>query len=225
MEEMFERGTLPEAEGKTYESFLRQFPGWNEDSMDWARSLASGDWSDLYGIDPAGGGGYTAGGGMSAEEIAAITETYGNLDATRTAICADAMSFVGQIPYYWGGKASSKDYGANAFNTTISPDYKGRNKKGLDCSGFVQWVIWRVTDVRVGGSTSTITTGMHIISASELKPGDLGLMAVPGSSSNHVGFFVGYDKNGHALWCHENSSAGNVSVNDTTCFRYYYRIF
>ena len=23
----------------------------------------------------------------------------------------------------------------------------------------------------------------------------------------------------------ENSSAGNVSVNDTTCFRYYYRIF
>ena len=225
MEEMFERGTLPEAEGKTYESYLRQFPGWNEDSMDWARSLASGDWSDLYGIDPAGGGGYTAGGGMSAEEIAAITQTYGNLDATRTAICADAMSFVGQIPYYWGGKASSKDYGANAFNTTISPDYKGRNKKGLDCSGFVQWVIWRVTDVRVGGSTSTITSGMQRISASELKPGDLGLMAVPGSSSNHVGFFVGYDKNGHALWCHENSSAGNVSVNDTTCFRYYYRIF
>ena len=162
---------------------------------------------------------------MSAEEIAAITQTYGNLDATRTAICADAMSFVGQIPYYWGGKASSKDYGANAFNTSISPDYKGRNKKGLDCSGFVQWVIWRVTDVRVGGSTSTITTGMQRISASELKPGDLGLMAVPGSSSNHVGFFVGYDKNGHALWCHENSSAGNVSVNDTTCFRYYYRIF
>lgn len=225
MEEMFTTGSLPKADGKTYEAFLKPFSGWNEDSMDWARTLASNDWNDLYGMDPSGGGGYSAGGGMTSEEIAAITETYGNLDATRKALCADAMNFVGQIPYYWGGKASAKDYGANRFNTVITPDYKGRNKKGLDCSGFVQWVIWRVTDVKVGGSTSTITSGMQSIPASQLKPGDLGLMAVPGSASNHVGFFVGYDKNGHALWCHENSSAGNVSVNDTTCFRYYYRIF
>ena len=162
---------------------------------------------------------------MTAEEISEIIEAYGDLDATRKALCSDAMSFVGMIPYYWGGKASAKDYAANGFHATVPPDEKGRNKKGLDCSGFVQWVIWRVTDVKLGASTGTITEGMEQISANELQPGDLGLMAVPGSASNHGGIFVGYDESGQALWCHENSSAGNVSVNNTTCFRLYYRIF
>ena len=108
---------------------------------------------------------------------------------------------------------------------TVAADYKGRDKKGLDCSGFVQWTIWRVTGVRLGGSTATITSGMGQITAADLQPGDLGLMALPGSDSNHVGIFVGYDEAGRALWCHENSSAGNVSVDATTCFRYYYRLF
>lgn len=225
MEEMFESGMLPASAGKTYQSYISDFSGWSEDNQEWAKLLADCDWFELYGIDPTGGMGYVAGSGMTSEEIAAIIDTYGNLDATRTAICSDAMSFVGQIPYYWGGKASTKDYAANGFNTTVAPDYKGRNKKGLDCSGFVQWIIWRVTDVKLGVSTSTITAGMQPISASELQPGDLGLMAVPGSASNHVGIFVGYNESGQALWCHENSGAGNVSVNNTTCFKYYYRIF
>ncbi len=225
MEEMFVSGALPSAAGKTYQSYLNAFGGWTEENQEWARLLYNGDWFDLYGVDPAGGTGYVAGSGMTPEEIAAIIDTYGNLDATRTAICSDAMSFVGQIPYYWGGKASAKEYAANGFNATITPDYKGRNKKGLDCSGFVQWIVWRVTDVKIGASTSTITEGMQQISVTELQPGDLGLMAVPGSASNHVGIFVGYNEQGQALWCHENSSAGNVSVNNATCFRYYYRIF
>lgn len=224
MEEMFTNGHLPTATGKTYQSYLNVFQGWTEDNQEWARLLYNGDWFDLYGVDPSGGTGYVAGSGMTPEEIAAIIDTYGNLDATRTAICSDAMSFVGQIPYYWGGKSIAKEYAENGFNATVTPDYKGRNKKGLDCSGFVQWIIWRVTDVKIGASTSTITEGMQPISATELQPGDLGLMAVPGSASNHVGIFVGYNEQGQALWCHENSTAGNVSVNNTTCFRYYYQI-
>lgn len=225
MEELFASSELPTAKGKTYQAYLNEFQGWSNDNQEWTRMLYSSDWFDLYGIDPSGGSGYVAGSGMTSEEIEAILDTYGSLDATRIAICADAMSFVGQIPYYWGGKANAKDYAANGFNATITPDYKGRNKKGLDCSGFVQWIIWRVTDVKLGASTATITEGMQTISATELQPGDLGLMAVPGTASNHVGIFVGYNEQGQALWCHENSSAGNVSVNNTTCFRYYYRLF
>lgn len=225
MEEMFESGVLPSGAGKRYQPYLSAFPGWTEDNREWARLLYSADWFDLYGVDPAGGTGYAVGSGMTQEEIDAIIDTYGDVDATRTAICSDAMSFVGQIPYYWGGKASAKDYAANNFNSVVTPDDKGRNRKGLDCSGFVQWIIWRVTDVKLGASTSTIAAGMEPISAAELQPGDLGLMAVPGSASNHVGIFVGYNEDGQALWCHENSSAGNVSVNNTTCFRYFYRIF
>jgi|GEM_PF-2380163 len=224
MEEMFVNRQLPAITGNTYQSYLNEFQGWTEDNQEWARLLYSGDWFELYGVDPSGGTGYVAGSGMTPEEIAAIVDTYGNLDATRTAICSDAMSFVGQIPYYWGGKAVAKEYAENGFNATVTPDYKGRNKRGLDCSGFVQWIFWRVTDVQIRASTSTITEGMQPISVTELQPGDLGLMALPGSASNHVGIFVGYNEQGQALWCHENSSAGNVSVNNTTCFRYYYRI-
>lgn len=225
MEEIFESGRLPVPVGKSYEVYVDAFMGWTEDNQEWAGLLVNGDWFELYGIDPAGGTGNLAGHGMTQEEMAAIISAYGDLDATRTAICSDAMSFVGQIPYYWGGKAVAKEYRENGFYATVTPDYKGRNKRGLDCSGFVQWIIWRVTDVKLGESTSTITTGMQPVSASELQPGDFGLMAVPGTASNHVGIFVGYDESGQALWCHENSSAGNVSVNNTTCFRYYYRIF
>lgn len=225
MDEMFDTGVLPPRAGKAYEAYIDCFGGWTDDNIEWARLLDGSDWYELYGIDPAGGTGYAAGGGMTAEEITALLESYGDLDSTRAAICSDAMSFVGQIPYYWGGKARAKEYDANGFWETVKPDYKGRNKRGLDCSGFVQWIIWRVTNVKFGASTSTITAGMQQISATELKPGDLGLMTVPGSKTNHVGIFVGYNDKGQALWCHENSGAGNVCVNDTTCFRYYYRLF
>ena len=225
MLEFIQSGQLPSGQGKNYYTYLQSFEGWTDENIEWAESLYQSDWFELYGTDPSAGSGDMAGTGMSTDQINAILANYGDLDATRAAICVDAMSFVGQIPYYWGGKASTLSYEGNHFYTTVAPDSKGRNQRGLDCSGFVQWIIWRVTDVKLGGSTSTITSGMAQISASELQPGDLGLMAIPGAASNHVGIFVGYDERGQALWCHENSSDGNVSVNATTCFKYYYRIF
>lgn len=82
---------------------------------------------------------------MSQEQISGI------LEETRAALCSDAMSFVGRIPYYWGGKATVQSYEGNGFNTAVMPDYKGRDRKGLDCSGFVQWTIWRVTGIKRGG--------------------------------------------------------------------------
>lgn len=221
MEEVWDKG-LASSGRAPYQAYLEAFCGWNEDNREWAENLYNGDWYDLYGIDPSVGASVPAG---DREDIGGLLDAYGDLDEVRIAICEDAVSFVGRIPYYWGGKAGAKDYEANHFNTAVPPDYKGRNKKGLDCSGFVQWVIWRVTDKKTGGSTATITAGMEKISAAELRPGDLGLMAVPGTASNHVGIFIGYNEKGQAIWCHENSSAGNVAVNTATCFRYYYSIF
>ena len=225
LEDMFVGGGLPVSAGKSYQTYLSAFSGWTEENKEWARCLVNTDWYDMYGVDPSGGTGSVSGSGMTPEEIAAMIGAYGDLDAVRKALCSDAMSFVGRIPYYWSGKASAKDYAANGFYAPVTPDEKGRDKKGLDCSGFVQWIIWRVTGVKRGASTATITDGLEQITAAELQPGDLGLMAVPGSASNHVGIFVGYDERGQALWCHENSSSGNVAVNNATCFRLYYKIF
>lgn len=143
----------------------------------------------------------------------------------RSLISHDNRIFAERRFYCRGGKAVSKSYEGNSFYFTVAADNKGRDKRGLDCSGFVQWIVWRVTDVKLGSSTSTITSGMGQITAAELQPGDLGLMALPGAASNHVGIFVGYDESGRALWCHENSSAGNVSVDATACFKYYFRMF
>lgn len=224
LEQVMASGSLPETKGKKYKAFVDKFAGWTDDNKEWARILCDGDWLDLYGTDPSGGTGYTAGAGMTDAEIAAIVGKYGSVDATRLKICTEAMSFVGKIPYYWSGKASTKDEAGNHFGTTVAADSKGRTQKGLDCSGFVQWIVWRVTDIKIGASTSTITSGMSKISASELQPGDLGLMAEPGAASNHVGIFVGYNDSGQALWCHENSSSGNVAVNTTTCFKQFYKI-
>lgn len=225
LEDIFRSGELPSAQGKSYAGYIQRFEGWTEENIEWALSLYHMDWFELYGTDPSAGAGGAAGGGISPEQILSILDGYGDVDAVRAALCADAMSFVGQIPYYWGGKAATQSYEGNRFNTAVTPDYKGRNRKGLDCSGFVQWTIWRVTGVKPGGSTSTVTSGMERIAAVELQPGDLGLMNLPGAASNHVGIFVGYNDAGQALWCHENGADGNVSVNTTTCFKYYYRLF
>lgn len=225
LEDIFQSGELPSAQGKSYAGYIQGFEGWTEENIEWVRSLYNMDWFDLYGTDPSAGIGGAAGGGISPEQIHSILDSYGDVDDTRTALCTDAMSFVGQIPYYWGGKAATQSFDGNGFNTVVTPDYKGRNRKGLDCSGFVQWTIWRVTGVKPGGSTSTITSGMERIAVTQLQPGDLGLMNLPGAASNHVGIFVGYNDAGQALWCHENGADGNVSVNTTTCFQYYYRLF
>lgn len=225
LDDLMEGNVLLSAHGTNYAGYVRDFEGWTEENREWALSLYQTNWHELYGTDPSAGTGGMAGMGMSREQISGILEGYGSLEDTRAALCSDAMSFVGRIPYYWGGKAEAQSYEGNCFNTAVTPDYKGRDRKGLDCSGFVQWTIWRVTGIRRGGSTSSITSGLEQIDMSALQPGDLGLMNVPGAGSNHVGIFVGYDGKGQALWCHENSADGNVSVNTTACFKYYYRLF
>lgn len=97
---------------------------------------------------------------------------------------------------------------------------------GLDCSGFVGWCYWNVFNKQPGCSTANFTTSLGLPQTSfmNLQPGDIGLSNVPGSSSNHIGIFVGFDENGKALWVHCNGSTANVAVNNYNGFRYYYKL-
>ena len=113
MEEIFSIGEMPDAQGIAYQAFLKEFEGWTEENIEWAESLYQSDWFELYGVDPSAGSAALA--GMDAGQISAVLAGYGELDAARAAVCEDAMSFVGRIPYYWGGKASVKSYEGNAF--------------------------------------------------------------------------------------------------------------
>lgn len=52
LEEMFVNNLLPDAEGKSYKSYLSHFEGWTADNVEWARLIVDSIWKDLYGIDP-----------------------------------------------------------------------------------------------------------------------------------------------------------------------------
>ena len=63
------------------------------------------------------------------------------------------------------------------------------------------------------------------ISASELRPGDLGFKARPSEPGvNHVLMYVGIDpSSGKQMWVHCSSSAGGVVLNAPSYVRYYRR--
>lgn len=196
------------------------------------------DWFETYGVQVyTVDSGLSVGGTLSAEELAAlqekITNQFGSIDAARSSLVNFALDKVGAIKYWWGGKPSSKGWDAKWGTTAPSSDSyyssnvaRGRTVYGLDCSGFVGWCYWNTFDTQPGLSTASFTTslGLPQISFRDLQPGDIGLENRPGSTTNHIGIFVGYDENGKALWVHCNGSTGNVAVNNTNCFRLYYNL-
>lgn len=152
----------------------------------------------------------------TSEEVYAAFIPEG-LDEERNAIVHTALTLVGQIPYEWGGKPSGPEYDYSWWTF----DEETGAQKGLDCSGFVQWVFMtvgypsQVTDML--GFTGNIAEDLEPISEDELKPGDIGLMNETKSTMNHTGIYLGNGK-----WIHCSSSANTVVVNDG-CFSYYRR--
>jgi hypothetical protein len=132
-------------------------------------------------------------------------------------IVTTALSLLGQVPYDWGGKADSGGYDNTwwTFNETT-----GR-QKGLDCSGFVQWVFLtlgypkEVTDRLYW--TGEIKDSLMKIRKEDLKPGDIGLKNETESGVNHTGIYLG-----NGLWIHCSSAGGTVVCNSGS-FRYYRR--
>lgn len=133
----------------------------------------------------------------------ALSQTAGN----RNIIINVAASLIGQVPYQWGGKAVHAGYDS----TWWTFDDSGA-QKGLDCSGFVQWVYMSAgyaEDTYVPMiSTSSMLASLEHISSEELMPGDIGIMH-DGSNerTNHAGIYLG---NGY--WIHCSSSAGTVTI-------------
>lgn len=215
-------------QSKSYAKYIKTWVedgGWNDASREWCNNLFEVNWFDEYGFDIEGGAGFTAGEVLTNREIEEIEKTFsGDVSEARKAIVSYALEYVGRIPYYWGGKASSKNYDDNNFGSTVKKDYKGRTAKGLDCSGFVQWVYWCVLDDQLPGSTAGYAGKYTRIGHDSLQPGDLGFADIPGAKSNHIGIYAGQDENGNDYWVHCNSGAGNVSYNQTNCFHYYLRV-
>ena len=144
-----------------------------------------------------------------------LTSTLSN---ERKSLIRTAMSLIGQVPYQWGGKASSAGYDNSWWLYLENGD-----QKGLDCSGFVQWAFMtagytgKVVDNLL--STSTTVNSFERISYDEMLPGDLGLFNNGSLSSNHVGIYLG-----DGYWIHCSSAANTVTITENVGFNLYVRV-
>lgn len=148
-----------------------------------------------------------------AEELRELNSAY--TEEQRSVIRA-AISLYGRVPYQWGGKAHHAGYD----NTWWTFNESGE-QKGLDCSGYVQWVYMtagydpEITDAML--STTTIIQNFEDITEDQLEPGDFGLLNY-GEVTNHVGIYIG---DGYFIHC---SSGANTVTIDKFPFRYFKRV-
>ena len=138
-----------------------------------------------------------------------------NCNATRKHILTTALSLVGKVPYFWGGKSAP---GWNdAWNTPRLVTAEGSSSTGtirpygLDCSGFTDWVYKTVLGTSLYAGTWNQWDNTYAITEAELLPGDLGFMAVPGTVPvNHVLIYAGKSAEGEQMWVHCASGSGVV---------------
>lgn len=134
-----------------------------------------------------------------------------NCNATRKYILATALSLVGKVPYFWGGK--SQPGWDDAWNTPRlvtaagSPSSGTIRPYGLDCSGYATWVFETCFGINIGAGCNNQYTYTYAISAAELLPGDLGFYW-DGHDWGHILIFAGYDASGQRMWVHSTNGGG-----------------
>lgn len=194
--------------------------GWTDENKNYALQLAAQDWEEVYGftMSPA-----FIMSPLSSEEInwymRNLPET---ISEERKTLIRYALSSVGRVPYYWGGKPASSGYDGNHFGSLITPDRKGRSMRGLDCSGWINWVYWSALGKRLpyqgtGGLSSCGTA----VNREDLQPGDIILKT---GSEAHVVMFLQWEEDGTMKVIHESSAAvNNVTISTMTAQWPYYR--
>lgn len=146
---------------------------------------------------------------LTLDQRKAIQSHYEKVSTNRQKVIQVAVSLIGKVPYEWGGK--SKQKGMDSTWGQIIDEQTGQ-QRGLDCSGFVQWV-FRTADYNDRtweyiNCTANILQNCWEIQQDDLIPGDLGLLN-EGKTINHVGIYLG-----DGLWVHCSSAADSVTIND-----------
>lgn len=201
-------------------NYNKNWHGWELLKLNQARELLYKDWEKEYGISisyidfvkP-----------LTQEEINFyLSRLDPNLTDNRKKVIETALKSVGKIPYYYGGKTSKPGYETNNFGTKIPSDYKGRCLKGLDCSGWINWVYLTAFNkyiIKSEGTNKLATEGTKI-TRKDLLPGDI--IVRPGVDS-HVMMFLEWAPGGKMKVIHENGSVNNVSIGTFDAYYPYYR--
>lgn len=193
--------------------------GWDDRMKAYVSHIQRGDWAKAYGINVTVAD--TKAPLSSAEIDSYMSMLPSGTSEARKDIIRFALQSVGKIPYYWGGKANTKNYSGNNFGSVTIPDHRGRILKGLDCSGWVNWVYWSVTGKHLGyeGTEGLKALGRQV-ERKNLKPGDI--VVITGNTP-HVIMFLGWAENGQIRCIHETGSVNNVTVGVMNANWPYYR--
>ncbi len=76
--------------------------------------------------------------------------------------------------------------------------YAGKDKNGIDCSGFTGVLCSSVYNKKVSASSRAIYEETKRVSVSDLKEGDLVFFIINGKSVSHVGVYLQHNKFVHA---------------------------
>ncbi|MEZ4358396.1 MAG: NlpC/P60 family protein [Eubacteriales bacterium] len=146
------------------------------------------------------------------------------LSVKRQALVDAAVSLVGKVNYFWGGKSDAIGWD-DEWGTLKEVDSQGSDTTGsmrpygLDCSGYISWcyiqlgMSFREMEEKVGNGSTNQWKKSFEIELSEVEPGDLIFQYEPNSSDgNHVGICIGFNENGDPLIAHCSAQFDNVVV-------------
>ena len=184
----------------------RGWNGWGDETQGFARDIAKQDWYEQYGLtgqetmfihDP-----------LSGSEVASYMNMLPeDTSQKRRTVVEEALLSIGCIPYYWGGKPSGGGFDSNHFGVVVSPDEDGRILRGLDCSGWINWVYWTALGSPLPAeSTSGLMGCGRAVEKKDLKAGDILIRA---GSQPHVYLFLAWAEGGSMYLIHETT--GNVN--------------
>lgn len=154
---------------------------------------------------------------VSGDTAALLRNLPEDLSPERGAVVRTACSLVGKVNYFWGGKSLVIGWDARwgelrqvtAAGSSTTGTYR---PYGLDCSGFVDWVIYNQSGgsyvIGHGGGATMQHSYCTDISWADAQPGDL--VFYPDNS--HVGIVGGRDANGELLIIHCASGYNNVVI-------------
>lgn len=198
----------------------------NDDEKEWLEILLSQDFESLY-PNMKFTSNVGSSGGLSYDEIQELLKNAPKAGTTRSNVVETALSLVGKVKYFWGGKSQAgwNDRWGSMVRVTAAGDRTTGTYQpyGLDCSGFTDWVYKTsgVGNVLSGGGTAYQWNSSYEISEKDVLPGDLVFLNSPGVGGvNHVGIYIGKDNNGKNLYVHCAGGQG-VVVNSFSGFKHF----
>lgn len=155
-----------------------------------------------------------------------------DVSEARKAVVRQALTLVGKVNYFWGGKSLVIGWDERWGQPTEvwaagSPSTGTIRPYGLDCSGFVDWVFYNVSGgsyvLGHGGGVATQHIYCQDIPWDQAQPGDL--IFYPDDS--HAGIVGGWDDAGNMMVIHCASGMNNVVITGSSGFAtigrpYYY---